>query len=114
MYPGLGSAEARLADFASVHPKVASAQLTVNLAVTLLTALIQALGMTALVVNPLVTAAAMAAASGLTVTLSLIENITVAKIAEADARDPDTVRAHVGRAYRTPSPVRCGASERWP
>ncbi|MFE3760603.1 hypothetical protein ACFXPI_02395 [Streptomyces sp. NPDC059104] len=89
-------------NFASVHPRVAGAQLTVSLAVTVLSALIQSFGLMAVAVSPVITAAAVSAASLLTVALNVIERLTVAKIAEADARHRDVVTEHVGREYRVP------------
>lgn len=86
-------------NFASAHPNVAGAQLLVNLAVTALSALIQALGTLASAV-PAVTAVTVAASSALTAALDLIERLVASLIADADARDPGTVRRHIGREYQ--------------
>ncbi|MFD7084619.1 hypothetical protein [Streptomyces sp. NPDC059918] len=86
-------------NFASAHPNVAGAQLLVNLAVTALSALIQALGTLASAV-PAITAVTVAASSGLTAALDLIERLVASLIADTDARDPGTVRRHIGREYQ--------------
>ncbi|MET8753246.1 hypothetical protein ABZW32_24595 [Streptomyces sp. NPDC004667] len=90
------------ANFASVHPRVAGAQLAIGLAVTVLSALIQSFGLLAVAVSPAITAAAVSAASTLTVALNLIERLTIAKIADADAAHREVVTEHIGREYRVP------------
>ncbi|MFF4369419.1 hypothetical protein [Streptomyces sp. NPDC001594] len=90
------------ANFGTVHPEIAWAQLGIRSAVTVLNALLQCFALASVGAPPLA-GAALTVSAGLTVALKYIEELTVYKIAQVDAESPAMVRRHLGADYRQSS-----------
>ncbi|MEV6683228.1 hypothetical protein AB0N09_41215 [Streptomyces erythrochromogenes] len=79
--------------FASAHPRVATAQLAIKFSVTLLTAVVTALG-----AGP----GAAAAAAAMWAALEAIEQLTVKLVSEAEADDIEVQHRYLGKAFKAP------------
>ncbi|MFE5540767.1 hypothetical protein ACFQ78_34225 [Streptomyces sp. NPDC056519] len=90
------------ASFESAHPGVAWALWVVELLVTILSGLLQAIGYMAAPAGPQVTAVTMTAGAALLSALELIKAATVRLVSDVSASDPVTYRRHLGATYESP------------
>ncbi|MFB7053381.1 hypothetical protein ACFCXT_09595 [Streptomyces vinaceus] len=84
-------------NFPSRHPRMASLQLGIRFAVAALTALSACVSIG--IVGPAGPAAVGLAAAALQASLDVVEHLTVRGVANESAKDPETLREHLGRAY---------------